>query len=67
MAVQPVSHDAPEPAPASRTLVMRQSRQRLPAISGQPTTVAQLAGGKRIDYFPTMKVTFIARRASAVQ
>lgn len=67
ISVQPVSHDAPEPAPVSRTLAIGQSKQQVLAILGQPTTVVQLAGGKEIDYFPTMKVTFIGGRVADVQ
>lgn len=66
ISVQPASHDAPVAAP-SRTLAIGQSKDQVLAILGQPTTVVQLGGGKEIDYFPTMKVTFIGGRVSDVQ
>lgn len=66
ISVQPASQAAPVAVP-SRTLALGQNRQQVLAILGQPTTVVQLGGGKEIDYFPTMKVTFIGGRVSDVQ
>jgi hypothetical protein len=66
ISVQPVSHDAPVAA-TSRTLAIGQSKQQVLAILGQPTTVVQLGGGKEIDYFPAMKVTFINGHVADVQ
>ncbi|MEO9080107.1 MAG: hypothetical protein ABI268_12460 [Rhodanobacter sp.] len=66
ISVQPASHDAPVVA-TSRTLAIGQSKQQVLAILGQPTTVVQLGGGKEIDYFPAMKVTFINGHVSDVQ
>ncbi|EIL94333.1 MULTISPECIES: hypothetical protein [Rhodanobacter] len=67
LSVQPASHEEPVAASSSRTLAIGQSRTQVLAILGQPTTVVQLGGGKEIDYFPTMKVTFIGGRVSDVQ
>ncbi|WEN14239.1 outer membrane protein assembly factor BamE [Rhodanobacter sp. AS-Z3] len=67
ISVQPASHDAPAEAPVSRTLAVGQTKQQVQAILGQPTTVVQLGGGKEIDYFPTMKVTFTGGRVTDVQ
>lgn len=67
VSVQPVMPEATLAAPVSRTLAIGQSRPQVLAILGQPTTVVQLTGGKEIDYFPTMKVTFVDGRVSDVQ
>ncbi|HEU4952591.1 MAG TPA: hypothetical protein VFT46_11620 [Holophagaceae bacterium] len=66
VSVQPAEQEKPA-APASRTIAVGQTRQQVQAVLGQPITVVQLGGGREIEQFPTMKVTFLHGRVVDVQ
>ncbi len=58
----------PDAAPAQpKTISIGQTKDMVVALFGQPTKVVKLAGTKEIDYYPDMKVTFIAGKVSNVQ
>lgn len=52
---------------SARTIAIGQSKEQVLAILGQPMTVVQLGGGREVDYFPAMKVTFTNGLVSNVQ
>ncbi|HET8715271.1 MAG TPA: hypothetical protein VFM16_05570 [Holophagaceae bacterium] len=66
VSVEPASQEKPA-APAARTIAIGQTRDQVQAVLGQPTTVVQLGGGREIEHFPTMKVTFLHGRVVDVQ
>jgi hypothetical protein len=60
----PPPADAPPPQP--KTIKLGQTQAEVVAIFGQPTKVVKLAT-KEIDYYPDMKVTFVAGKVKDVQ
>lgn len=55
----------PEPPVATKTIAIGQSRDEVIATFGVPGKIVQL-GKKEIDYFPDMKVTFVANKVADV-
>lgn len=60
----PPPTDAPPPAP--KTIALKQTKEQVVAIFGQPAKVVRLAT-KEIDYYPDMKVTFVNDKVTDVQ
>lgn len=64
IAPPPPPTDAPPAAP--KTIALKQTREQVVAMFGQPTKVVKL-GTKEIDYYPDMKVTFVNDKVTDVQ
>jgi len=60
----PPPSDAPPAQP--KTIALKQTKEQVVAIFGQPTKVVRL-GTKEIDYYPDMKVTFVNDKVTDVQ
>ncbi len=60
----PPPTDAPPAAP--KTIALKQTKDQVVAVFGQPTKVVNL-GAKEIDYYPDMKVTFVNGKVTDVQ
>lgn len=67
VSIEPASQEKPAAPASPRTISVGQTREQVQAVLGQPTTVVQLGGGKEIEHFPTMKVTFLHGRVVDVQ
>ena len=65
---QQAASDAPAaaPAPATKTISLGQTKDQVVQNFGQPTKVVQL-GGKEIDYYSDMKVTFTNNKVTNVE
>ncbi|HWJ35054.1 MAG TPA: hypothetical protein VNR70_07295 [Steroidobacteraceae bacterium] len=55
----------PAPAGETKTIKIGQTRDHVISVFGEPTKIVQL-GKKEIDYFPDMKVTFVANKVTDV-
>jgi hypothetical protein len=64
IAPPPPPTDAPPPAP--KTIKLGQTKDQVVAIMGEPAKVVKLAT-KEIDYYPDMKVIFVAGKVKDVQ
>jgi hypothetical protein len=64
IAPPPPPTDAPPPAP--KTIALGQTKDQVVAILGQPTKVVKLPT-KEIDYYPDMKVIFVAGKVKDVE
>jgi hypothetical protein len=64
IAAPPPPSDAPPPAP--KTIALGQTKDQVVAIMGPPTKVVKLPT-KEIDYYPDMKVIFVAGKVKDVQ
>jgi len=64
IAPPPPPADAPPPAP--KTIAVGQTKEQVIAVFGQPTKIIKL-GGKEIDVYPDMKVTFVSNKVTDVQ
>lgn len=64
IAAPPPPADAPPPAP--KTIAIGQTRDQVIAIMGEPTKVVKLPT-KEVDYYPDMKVIFVAGKVKDVQ
>jgi len=55
-----------EPPPAPKTISLGQTKADVVAAFGQPQKIVRI-GAKEIDYYPDMKITFVAGKVSDVQ
>ncbi len=63
-----VQNNSPPPAAApeqTKTIAVGQTKSQVQAMFGAPARVAQL-GGKEIDFYPDMKVTFVNSKVTDV-
>ncbi len=60
----PPPSDAPPAQP--KTIALKQTKEQVVAMFGQPTKVVKLPT-KEIDYYPDMKVTFVNNKVTDVQ